>query len=67
MLTNGGTLELRKPTAADSPYILTTMTKEELIQYIKSSASVYKVIAGIFGVTGQLKTNISLYNVCRNY
>lgn len=52
LVLSNGLLELRKPEAANTSYILTTMTREELIGKLKSKAFVFKVMAGIFGVAG---------------
>ncbi|XP_067934003.1 mitochondrial ubiquitin ligase activator of nfkb 1-like [Watersipora subatra] len=52
VMTHGGSLELRAPTTPNSLYILTSMTKDELIAHLKSKATVYKFITGVFGVTG---------------
>lgn len=46
-------LELRKPTEAGSRYILTTMSKTELIEHLKSRATVYKILTAIFSVAGE--------------
>lgn len=56
---NGG-LELRKPTQSHTSYILTSMGKEELIDYLKSKAFVYKLISGVFGIAGMLYSFIVL-------
>lgn len=53
---NKGGLELRKPTVADSSYILTNMTKEELVEKMKSKAQVFKIVAGVFGIAGEFAT-----------
>jgi len=49
---SNGSLELRKPTAKGTQYFLTSMSKSELITHLKSRATIFKVLAGVFGVTG---------------
>ena len=49
-------LELQKPTDPQTPYILTSMSKTELIEHLKSKSNLFKVLSGIFGVAGMYIT-----------
>lgn len=45
-------LELQSPSDPKMPYILTSMSKTELIEHLKSKAKLFKILTGIFGVAG---------------
>jgi len=57
LMVNKGTLELRPPD--HNAYFLTSMSKEELVAALKSKATIFKVLAAIFGITGTKRSNYS--------